>query len=175
MDDGRIPNNVLYGDLATGSRPTGRPPDLQDGYKDVCKGDQRAGGVDPADLETASSDRVSWRSTEKAGIEEAELRRETRWEERPFRRQQRLAGRPARLPVATAADPASQGLDCTVTAGFATLPQTNPGRNYHSLPRLTDANNEPPLTKKVSLVYTWNKNTTSLFYHFHFRNNPFFN
>ena len=112
--------------MPTGSRPTGRPA-LR--YKDVCKRDLRAGGIEPADLETASSDRVSWRSTVKAGIEEAELRRETRWEERRLRRQQRLhsAPRAARLPAATAADPASQGLNCTVTAGVATLPQTNHG------------------------------------------------
>ena len=56
MDDGRIPKDVLYGELATGSRPTGRPA-LR--YKDVCKRDLRAGGVDKADLETAFSDRVS--------------------------------------------------------------------------------------------------------------------
>ena len=41
---------------------------------------------------------------------------------------------------ATVVDPASQGLDCTVTASFTTLPQTNPRRNYHSLLRLMDAN-----------------------------------
>ncbi|KAL8593996.1 hypothetical protein ACOMHN_028982 [Nucella lapillus] len=33
MQDGRLPNDILYGELATGSRPTGRPA-LR--YKDVC-------------------------------------------------------------------------------------------------------------------------------------------
>ena len=56
MDDGCIPKDVLYGELATGSRPTGRPA-LR--YKEVGKRDLRAGDVDPADLETASSDRVN--------------------------------------------------------------------------------------------------------------------
>ena len=51
------------------------------------------------------------------------------------------ASRSACLPAAVEADPASQGLDCTATPGVATLPQTNSRRNYHSLPRLTDANN----------------------------------
>ena len=98
MDDGRIPKDVLYGELATGSRPTGRPA-LR--YKDVCKRDLRAGGVDPADLETAFSDRVSWRTTVKAGIEEAELMRETRWEERRLRRQQRLHSAPSSTQAST--------------------------------------------------------------------------
>ena len=105
----------------------------------------RAGGVDPADLETASSDNVSWRSTVKASIEEAELRRpdgkNSSSEDSIGYIQHPAAPRTARLPAATAADPASQGLDCTVTAGVATLPQTTPRRNYHSLPRLIDANN----------------------------------
>ena len=73
----------------------------------------------------ASSDRVRWRSTLKADIVETELKSETRWEERRVRRQQRLkhpaAPRPAWLPAATAADPVSQGLECTATAGVATL------------------------------------------------------
>lgn len=92
MDDGRIPKDVLYGELATGSRPTGRPA-LR--YKDVGKRVLRASGVDPADLETASSDRINWRSTMKAGIAEAELGRETSSEERWFRRQQRIHSAPS--------------------------------------------------------------------------------
>lgn len=59
MDDGRIPIGW---------------PALR--YKDVCKRNLRAGGIDPADLETASSDHVTRWSTVKAGIKEAELSRE---------------------------------------------------------------------------------------------------
>ena len=104
MDDGRFPKDVLHGELATSSRPTGR---LALRYKDVCKRDLRAGGVDPADLETASSDCVSWRPTVKAGIKEAELSRE-----RPDEKNSSSGdSRPAHLPAATAADPASKGLD----------------------------------------------------------------
>ena len=36
MKDGRIPKDLLYGELATGKRPTGRP---QLRFKDVCKRD----------------------------------------------------------------------------------------------------------------------------------------
>ncbi|XP_062574231.1 uncharacterized protein LOC134236070 [Saccostrea cucullata] len=39
MDNGRIPKDVLYGELATGSRPTGRPVFR---YNDVLKRDMRA-------------------------------------------------------------------------------------------------------------------------------------
>lgn len=38
MKDGRIPNDVVYGKLATGRRPVGRPV-LR--FKAVCKRDQK--------------------------------------------------------------------------------------------------------------------------------------
>jgi hypothetical protein len=57
MDDGRIPKDILYGELATGTQPTSRPA-LR--YKDVCKRDLKSCNINPADLETASSDRSSW-------------------------------------------------------------------------------------------------------------------
>ena len=44
MDDGRIPKDVLYDELATGSIPTGRRV-LR--YKDVCKRDLEAGSINP--------------------------------------------------------------------------------------------------------------------------------
>ncbi|XP_076059470.1 uncharacterized protein LOC143036099 [Oratosquilla oratoria] len=48
MDDGRIPKNVLNGELATGSRPAGRPI-LR--YKDVLKRDLKVGDINPASWE----------------------------------------------------------------------------------------------------------------------------
>ena len=39
INDGRIPKDLLYGELATGKRPTGRP---QLHFKDVCKRDLQA-------------------------------------------------------------------------------------------------------------------------------------
>ena len=44
MKDGRIPKDILYGELAFGKRPRGRP---QLRYKDVCKRDMRALEIDP--------------------------------------------------------------------------------------------------------------------------------
>ena len=43
-EDGRIPKDILYGQLAVGKRPRGRP---QLRYKDVCKRDMRALEIDP--------------------------------------------------------------------------------------------------------------------------------
>ncbi|XP_076442830.1 uncharacterized protein LOC143281506 [Babylonia areolata] len=45
MDDGRIHKDILYGELATGSRPAGRPVLC---YRGVWKRDIRAGDMDPA-------------------------------------------------------------------------------------------------------------------------------
>ena len=44
MEDSRIPKDILYGQLAVGKRPRGRP---QLRYKDVCKRDMRALEIDP--------------------------------------------------------------------------------------------------------------------------------
>lgn len=43
MEDGRIPKDILYGELASGRRNIGRP---QLRYKDVCKRDMRALNID---------------------------------------------------------------------------------------------------------------------------------
>ena len=92
MVDGRIPKDMLFGELATGTRPTGRPA-LR--YKDVCKRDLKAGGFNPSDLETAASDRSGWRSTTQAVIKEAEERRASRWEEKRLRKEQLLQSAPS--------------------------------------------------------------------------------
>ena len=54
MHDGRLPKDILYGELATGSRPTGRPTLC---YKDVLKRDLKAGGIAPAGFEALAADR----------------------------------------------------------------------------------------------------------------------
>ena len=58
MEDGRIPQDLLYGELGTGSRPADRPT-LR--YKDICKRDLRAGDIAPTDLEALAADRNVWR------------------------------------------------------------------------------------------------------------------
>ncbi|KAL8561523.1 hypothetical protein ACOMHN_057217 [Nucella lapillus] len=89
MQDGRLPKDILYGELATGSRPTGRPA-LR--YKDVCKRDFKAGGIAPANFEALAADRSSWQL---ATIKTAEQWREEKWEKRKARRRQRAESAPS--------------------------------------------------------------------------------
>ena len=58
MPDGRIPKDLLYGELATGSRRTGRP---QLRYRDVVKRDMKAVDIDTETWENPAADRSQWR------------------------------------------------------------------------------------------------------------------
>ena len=58
MLDGRIPKDLLYGELATGSRRTGRP---QLRYRDVVKRYMKAVGIDTETWENLAADRSQWR------------------------------------------------------------------------------------------------------------------
>ena len=58
MPDGRIPKDLLYGELATGSRHTGRP---QLRYRDVVKRDMKAVDIDTETWENLAADRSQWR------------------------------------------------------------------------------------------------------------------
>ena len=60
MDTGRIPKGLLYGELARGTRPTGRPH-LR--FKDVCKRDMKQCKIDVSSWENLTEDRSSWRKT----------------------------------------------------------------------------------------------------------------
>ena len=54
MEDGRIPKDLLCGELVTGKRPTGRP---QLRYKGICKRDLKALGINTNTWEAAAADR----------------------------------------------------------------------------------------------------------------------
>ena len=58
MDDEGIPRDILYSELATGTRPAGRP-NLR--FKDICKQDLKAGNINTADWEVAAADQSHWR------------------------------------------------------------------------------------------------------------------
>ena len=57
MKNGRIPKDLLYGELATGKRPTGRP---QLCFKDVWKRDLQALGINTDSWEVSATDRDAW-------------------------------------------------------------------------------------------------------------------
>ena len=58
MSDGHIPKDLLYGELATESRRTGRP---QLRYRDVVKRDMKAVGIDTETWENLAANRSQWR------------------------------------------------------------------------------------------------------------------
>ncbi len=93
MQDGRIPKDIMYGELASGTRPTGRPALW---YKDVCKHDLKAGSLNPADLEAATADHVSWRLAVRTSIKLSEGKRREQWEEKRQRRWQRAESVPTK-------------------------------------------------------------------------------
>ena len=72
MSDGRIPKDILYGELAEGTRARGRPM-LR--FRDACKRDMKAGGMVPGDLEKTMGDRDAWRQAVKDCVNEAEEKR----------------------------------------------------------------------------------------------------
>ena len=86
MEDGRIPKDLLFGQLATGSRPRGRPH-LR--FKDLCKRDLLDCGLNPAELQSHAADRASWRRATRAGIKLASNHRTSKKQEKKAARQQR--------------------------------------------------------------------------------------
>jgi len=69
MQDGRIPKDLLYGELAAGARPTGRPA-LR--FKDVCKRSLRTAFIDPQTWERLAVDRCGWRRAVREGVRRGE-------------------------------------------------------------------------------------------------------
>lgn len=98
MEDGRIPKDMLYGELATGTRPTGRPT-LR--FKDVCKRDMLSCNINPAELETETSNRAHWRANIHTGIKQAENMRAMQYEERKSRKHQSNSIGAPHLPTST--------------------------------------------------------------------------
>ena len=86
MEDGRIPKDLLYGELERGKRKTGRPL-LR--FKDACKRDMKAFDIASDDWEKLANDRVQWRAALRSGQLACETKRQERWERRRQKRHQR--------------------------------------------------------------------------------------
>ena len=69
MADGRIPKNLLYGELATGSRRRGRP---RVRFKDVCKRDMKACNINTKPWEAFADNRTMWKQIVSQGLESGE-------------------------------------------------------------------------------------------------------
>ena len=77
MGDGRIPKDVLYGELATEHLPTGHPA-LR--FKDVCKRNLKLADIDPGSWEQIADNRSAWRSAVRKGVRTGEDKRPRRKE-----------------------------------------------------------------------------------------------
>ncbi|KAK3797142.1 hypothetical protein RRG08_060486 [Elysia crispata] len=84
--DSRISNDFSYGELASGSRPAGRPTRR---FKDVCNRDLKTCGIQQAELEVEVSNRTARRAKVKEGIKSAEEKRELKRKEKRASRHQR--------------------------------------------------------------------------------------
>ena len=69
MSPGRIPKDLLYGELAAGKRKTGRPC-LR--FKDVCQMDMAEAKISIEDWERQADDRSAWRAAVREGVKLAE-------------------------------------------------------------------------------------------------------
>ena len=92
MKDGRIPKDILYGELATGKRPTGRP---QLRFKDVCKRDLQALGLNTDSCKVSATDKDAWRYTVKERLSQYEETQRVKAEKKRLHKKTvRLASRP---------------------------------------------------------------------------------
>ncbi len=69
MGPGRIPRDILYGELADGSQLIGRPR-LR--YKDICKKDMTLSDINIGTWERRTEDRSAWHFVVRQGVQKAE-------------------------------------------------------------------------------------------------------
>ena len=86
MAAGRIPNDILYGELTSGKREKGRPL-LR--YKDTCKRDLQAMGGNRPDWEELAQNRPKWKQFVRAGLKAGEYKLRQDADSRRERRKQK--------------------------------------------------------------------------------------
>ena len=87
MEDTRLPKIMLFGELANGSRPRGRPK-LR--YRDQLKSTLNAAGIGHRSWEETARDRPAWRRAIRDGASIIESNRVWKEEERRRERRERL-------------------------------------------------------------------------------------
>ncbi|XP_014775124.1 uncharacterized protein LOC106872601 [Octopus bimaculoides] len=93
MEVDRITKDILYGELARGTRSVGRPllP-----CKDVCKRDMKACDISIRNWEEVASNRGDWRRTIEEGGQRSDRGREEKWKDKKRRQQETMTSQPAR-------------------------------------------------------------------------------
>ena len=86
MEDGRIPKDLLYGQLASGCRPVGRPA-LR--YNDVRKRDLILTDINPDSWEKLARDRDGWRHAVRDGVRSGEEKRNLQLEDKRTKRKEK--------------------------------------------------------------------------------------
>ena len=87
MPHGRIPQEIMYSELASGQRSIGRPK-LR--FKDVCKQDLKLANIDLKFWEGLSRDRDGWRATVKCSVKRIKEQWRQQREEQRQKRKARL-------------------------------------------------------------------------------------
>ena len=88
MEDGRLPKDILSGQLTSGARPVGCPA-LR--FKDACNRDMKACDISPKDWEAVAEDRTAWCQATHRGIERADEKRHQHAAEKRMRQKQNTA------------------------------------------------------------------------------------
>ena len=83
MDESRLPRILLYSELASGTRPVGRPKKR---WKDQLKHSLRSCNIEPLQFEALANNRPLWRSTVREGVQHFEAERTRKREEKRARR-----------------------------------------------------------------------------------------
>ena len=83
MQHGRIPKVILYGELATESRPAGRPLLC---FRDVCKGDLKSADISVDRRKETASDHCAWRKVVRTGSTTAVSKLSRLWSDKKERR-----------------------------------------------------------------------------------------
>jgi len=111
MPEGRIPKDLLFGQLASGTRARGRPH-LR--FKDVCKGDLMSAGISMQKWEELTAHRDLWRHEIRQGsITSEEKLRQTADDKREQRKQKARV-----VPVGSVYICATCGRDCHSRIGL---------------------------------------------------------